>query len=95
MILIDSSHHAREAVSLSMVLAVFLKELIGLVHDLPGRGSVYRDVALLLYPAVNVDSVLAINKDFFGTKEKRKNSKSVGCSQYYNDGVDPNRNYDI
>ena len=95
LILVDSSHHARESTSLTMVLSIFLKELISLVHR-KHSSRVYDYVSLLVYPVVNLDAVMVIDQDF-KKNQRRKNMRKVGCMRNpeVDDGVDINRNYDI
>jgi len=94
-ILIDSSHHAREAVSFEMVLIIMLVEVNSLIKNRP-ESQIYKSTSLLIYPVVNVDGVIAINDNFALQKDRRKNLRDVGCGVNNPDnGVDINRNYDI
>ena len=97
LIFVDSSHHAREATSFMMVMALLVKELIRLQHG-KSEADVYDHVSLLVLPVVNVDGVMMINKDFSAFNDRRKNLRKVGCKDKdheITDGVDLNRNYDI
>ena len=93
LILLDSSHHARELISFSMIMTSMIKELARIVRR-SDRG-VYDTVALLVLPVVNVDGVTHINEDLQKWKEKRKNFRNTMCADEVNGGVDINRNYDV
>ena len=92
-VLLDSAHHAREAIGLQLILTVMLQELSSLVKG--GDSSrVYDTVSIFFYPVVNPDGFAQIKKP--GFREKRKNMRITGtCMQPQDEGVDINRNYDI
>ncbi|KAL4450882.1 hypothetical protein ABPG74_011724 [Tetrahymena malaccensis] len=96
-ILIDSLHHGREMLSLSMQLYTFAK----LISD---YSSKYRDTLNLLatsvvwfIPAVNIDGLIKV-KELINRAERdsvRKNfNRTNNCYSYNLGGVDLNRNYD-
>ena len=93
-ILIDSSHHAREATSFEMLLLIFMKELSHLAKN-DQSADVYDTASLLIYPVVNVDGVIEINKNYAQYNQRRKNMRKIGCDRQVDDGVDINRNYDV
>lgn len=77
MILFTAAHHAREALSLSMIFNIFLINLKSLIHSTPRslhskKPEFSKDVAqefwdfsnLLFVPAVNLDGVLEIDEGF-------------------------------
>lgn len=96
-ILIDSLHHAREFVTLSMIVQIMAdsaKEVVKCSNDF------YLNNRLLIIPAVNVDSVLEIAKHFqdstWPMKQKiRKNMRQSSDCHGIENGVDLNRNYDF
>ncbi|EAS01158.2 zinc carboxypeptidase family protein (macronuclear) [Tetrahymena thermophila SB210] len=95
-ILIDSLHHGREMLSLSMQIYTFAK----LISDYSSR---YQDTLNLLtasvvwfIPAVNVDGLIKV-KDIINRAERdsvRKNFNRTSACQFNFGGVDLNRNYD-
>lgn len=77
MILFTAAHHAREALSLSMIFNIFLINLKSLIHQTPRstnskKHEYLKDVAeefwgfnnLLFLPVVNLDAVLEIDNGF-------------------------------
>lgn len=92
LIFINSSHHAREAISLSMVFSIIVRELKELIK---GVNPNYKRMGLIIMPVVNVDGVVLINKDYNANHDRRKNLRPTGCPDVTRGGVDLNRNYDI
>ena len=102
LVLFTSLHHARECISLTMTLSLFITQLKTLVHKRDSEGF-FKNNAIVFHPFVNIDGYLAINKAY-GTssyqtdrmirKNRRNGSEFDTCS---NDrkGVDINRNYDF
>lgn len=98
-ILFTSSHHAREAISFSMITTIFLKKLKDLISLEKSENIDFWDTNKILFlPVVNVDSVILINQNFEKYKMLRKNRNPFSCKSPMKEssyGVDVNRNYDI
>lgn len=101
--LFTALHHAREPLSLTMVM-LMMREILKLV-TVSGHNKMkefLRDNVVFFVPFVNVDSYIYINKHFEGPnceniKMIRKNRHVVpsACSEDWLGGVDLNRNYDM
>lgn len=98
LILFTGVHHARELITPTMIVRIFLESLHDLIHQsLNAPYLKFND--LVTIPIVNLDSYSLITKSY-GTpkwvalKEKRKNMNKKYCGKSIVDsGVDLNRNY--
>jgi len=105
-VLFTGLHHAREPLSLAMILKIFLVKLHELIHRGPGN-HFFDHCDILFMPIINVDGYSYIAHTFNHTKFmmdnlKRKNfNHTVPCYKsehrvdIVNSGVDLNRNYDF
>ena len=98
MILFTGAHHARELVTTSMIVKIFLEGLHQLIHH-SGVARYWNYNDMIILPVVNLDSYKFIT-DSYGTDEwetkkwKRKNMNKKFCKDKVVDsGVDLNRNY--
>jgi len=105
-VLFTGLHHAREPVSLAMILKIFLVKLHELIHRGPGN-HFFDHCDILFLPIINIDGYSYITQNFnqtgFSINDlKRKNfNHTVPCYKSekkidpVNSGVDLNRNYDF
>jgi hypothetical protein len=105
-VLFTGLHHAREPVSLAMILKIFLVKLHELIHRGPGN-HFFDHSDILFLPIINIDGYSFISENFNRTGTlaqnlKRKNfNHTVPCYtsnrkvDEVNSGVDLNRNYDF
>lgn len=99
-IFVNALHHAREALTLHMVIYTtiqILKSLRTPVHN--DIKELLRDTVIFFVPAVNVDSFTFINNNWRDDKNEnilmiRKNRNIDKSCDKYTGGVDLNRNYD-
>ena len=98
-VLVDALHHAREWVTLSMIVQITVEAMKTLNRC---RHPFFENNRLFIVPIVNVDSFHFMCQSYHSDKwdqasQIRKNRRPAAhaiCSQYA-DGVDLNRNYDI
>jgi len=100
-ILFTGQHHAREFMTLTMIIEILAQSLASLVQTTPNPlTKIFSNLRILFVPVVNVDSVTLISNSF-GTldwlrlKNLRKNrhGKDSECPPNDFGGVDLNRNY--
>lgn len=95
-VLFTGAHHARELLTPTICLKIFLEAVYSLRRKETGE-EYWRFNEVIIVPVVNIDSHRAIT-DSFGTSDwenakwKRKNMNSEHCPQGQT-GVDLNRNY--
>ncbi len=97
-ILFTGAHHARELLTASMIVKIFIENLHSLIH-MNENLEFWKFTNLLIVPIVNIDSYKFIT-DSFGTEnwsnysQKRKNMNPTFCGdRIVYSGVDINRNY--
>lgn len=97
MILFTGAHHARELVTVNMIIKILLENMHALVHS--KEEKYLKENILVFLPIINLDSHTLISESF-GTprwnkfKWKRKNMNRKFCGgRIVNSGVDLNRNY--
>lgn len=103
-VLFDALHHAREFITLSMIVKIVVESVKELVSNPEGEmARFFENNRLLIVPIVNVDA-FQLMCSHFGTpdwpkmQKIRKNLKlfdSSTCPEGKFPGVDLNRNYDI
>jgi len=100
-VLINSVHHSREPLTLTMIL-LMTRELLKLVRSKQHSKikEFLRDNVIFFIPVVNLDSYLYINKHFHdsnsqGVRMIRKNRHIHPQCNEITGGVDLNRNYDF
>lgn len=102
-IMFDALHHAREFVTLSMIVRIMEDQVSGIVKKSKEVLKFFRNNRLLIVPVVNVDTFARMSKAY-GTSEwpslkmmrKNQNGINVKCDgQNIFGGVDLNRNYPV
>lgn len=106
-VLLTALHHAREPISLSMIIRIVIVSLHDLLHPTQnsseGFPPTFFDVAeLLIVPIVNLDSYYKINEaygrpnwEIEQMRRKNANPNAVCNIQNIESGVDINRNYNV
>jgi hypothetical protein len=100
-LIINALHHAREPLTLTMMLLI-VREILKMLNSKKHSKikEFLRDNIIFIIPVVNIDSYLYINKHFSGPKGKevrmiRKNRRIHPQCNEITGGVDLNRNYDF
>lgn len=105
-VLFTALHHSREAMSLAMILKIFLTKLHQLVHS-ESQDNFFFINEIVFLPMVNVDGYHFIAENYNQSQSdvfsmKRKNfNHTIACQignkeiNTINSGVDLNRNYDF
>ena len=89
MILFTAAHHAREALSLSMIFKIFLTKVSEVISSSQkNKKTIFWSFNNILFvPAVNVDGVTKIDEGFhlhgsWSNKMVRKNLRKTGRGKY-------------
>ena len=97
---VNSMHHAREPLSLTMILLIVRELLLSLRSPLPTKfKEFFKDNVLFLVPVVNTDSYLYITRNYKRSSNReevlmiRKNRHIAAACGPLTGGVDLNRNY--
>lgn len=95
-VLFTGAHHARELLTPTIVLCIYIEALHSLLHP-SGKAEYWRYNDLLIIPIVNIDSHSLISaawntRRWDQVKWTRKNQK-IDCNEALSGGVDLNRNY--
>ena len=101
-ILFTAVHHARELLSMSMIIFIFLSNLHHLIHETQSLKKYWLYIDMIFVPIINPDGVIAISKAWKTENWEedsliRKNQNDSYTSKHNHCliGVDLNRNYSV
>lgn len=102
-ILFDALHHARELVTLSMIVRILEDQVSSIVRKSKKTLDFYMSNRLLIVPVVNLDTFNLICQSYGKTEwenikwmRKNQNGVHINCNGYHQfGGVDLNRNYPV